>query len=477
MTVKAMLVALISAVALALLDAAATKCPDGSTPQKVTTQIAASDDDAEEAVPGSTGGDLAVGSLYSTSSDIELGYDNDKYEGNQYVGLRFPRVAVPMGSLVHRAHVAFVVDAVGDCCNETFDVTVKMQKIANAPSLAGQPAGYLSAMYSGNATSGSVTYAPEVDEAIGDAASTPDLSALVQEVLGQDGWASGNAMLVLFGEATGNSEAHSREYESFDGAGGSAPSLVIEYCPMAVDPCPGGAAPKLAIARVAAAADDVEEAVPGATSGTVAVGELYTSSSDIELGYDKDKYTGNQYVGLRFTGLDMPASADVKSARVKFWVDAAGSCCEGDLSVTVKMQKAADAPAFTGQSSGYLDTLYTTGATAAEVTYTPEVDGAGDVHQPRYTPDLKDLLQEVVGLTQWAPGNAVVALFAPGTAGTAESNSREYESFDADPSMAASLVVEYCPPQGRITGSTSSALRSGLVGGLVTFSLIALHLC
>jgi len=468
-----------AAVSTTAAPSAATVCPDGSSPSSVTTRITASDDDAEEAVPGSTAGSLAVGDLYNSSSDIELGFDSDKYTGNQYIGLRFPGVAVPKNVYVHRAHVAFVVDAVGDCCNETFEISVKMQKVANAPSFAGKGSSYLHGLYTGNATSGMVTYSPAKDEAVGDAATTADLSALVQEVVGQPGWASGNAMVVLFGGSTGTTEAHSREYESFDGASGSAPALVIEYCPVVTTSCPGGASPGVATARVAALADDVEEAMPGATAGSVAVGELYSTSSDIELGYDKDKYEGKQYVGLRFDGVGVPAGATVQDARIKFWVDAAGSCCDGDLNVTVKMQKAANAAAFAGQSSGYLHNLYTSGATGAEVTYTPQVDTASDVHQPRYTANLKDAVQEVLGVSGWASGNAMAALIAPSAGGSTEANSREYESFDTDPNYAASMYVVYCPSSG--TASTTAIGRAaadfapslGTAGSALALLLVA----
>lgn len=452
---------------------AATECPDGNMPTTLTIPIASGEDDVEESVPGATPDELSAGALYVPSSDMELGYDNDQYEGNQYMGLRFTNVAVPPGSYIHQARVAFIVDAVGSCCNESFDITVKMQKTPNAPSFDNSTIGLLDDMFTSGATTASKTYTPELDVSVGDDASTPDLSDLVQEVVDQTGWASGNAMVVLFGDSTGSTEAQSREYESYNGDSSSAPSLVIEYCALAAPTCDDGSAPTVVSAWVSASGDDAEEAIAGATGGDVAVGELYTTSSDIELGYDDDKYTGNQYVALRFPGVSVPQGSVVQDARVKFWVDAAGSCCDAALSVTAKMQKVADAPVLTGQASGYLADMYSTGATSAEITYTPEVDNAADVHQPRYTPDLSAAVQEVVDQASWASGNAMVAIFGDAT-GNAEANSREYESYDTDPHLAPSIYIAYCPAPagGSSPGSADTAGHLAASSSLLAIPLL-----
>ena len=64
--------------------------------------------------------------------------------------------------------------------------------------------------------------------------------------------------------------------------------------------------------RVAASTDDVEES---------ATGGMTMGSSDLELVFDGS----NQTVGLRFTGLAIPAGATVSHAHVQFRVDEAQS--------------------------------------------------------------------------------------------------------------------------------------------------------
>jgi hypothetical protein len=44
---------------------------------------------------------------------------------------------------------------------------------------------------------------PEVSGVVGDTLYTPDISAIVREIIGLDGWASGNAMCIMFGHTSG----------------------------------------------------------------------------------------------------------------------------------------------------------------------------------------------------------------------------------------------------------------------------------
>ncbi|CAE8693089.1 unnamed protein product [Polarella glacialis] len=454
---------------------AATPCPGGETPTTVTALIQAAADDAEESDEAATAGTHAVGQLYETSSDIELGYDNDKYIGNQYVGLRFAQVNVPANSYVHTAHIAFIVDAIGDCCNETFDITVKMQKSTDASVFTGQSNAYLRSLWTGVSTTASMTYSPVLDDTVGALVTTPDISHIVQEVVGQADWQANKAMVVLFGGSTGSTEQHSREYESYNTSPDQAPKLVITYCPILVV-CLDDSYLTIATVKVGSSTDDAEEAVPGSTAGTVA---RSASSSDLWLGY------GSQIVGLRFPVVHVPQGANVLGAVVKFWVDDAGACCNADLNVTAKMALATNQPSFASQASGYLNTLYTTGSTSAEVTYTPPIDT--DVHQPRYSADLTVLAQEVVDQSGWVHGKAMAVLFGNNT--FTEDASREYVSFDTDPNLAPGLVVLYCSSAAAATttaaaGSAAagpagfgfSSGASGAAAGVLTgFLLLAFH--
>jgi hypothetical protein len=80
---------------------------------------------------------------------------------------------------------------------------------------------------------------------------TADISSIIQEIIDQDGWAAGNAMVVLFSDNPANPSQGTREADSFDGDSSTAPLLHIEYSvKYATEPNPpdggtGGPAPLL----------------------------------------------------------------------------------------------------------------------------------------------------------------------------------------------------------------------------------------
>eukprot|EP00445_Apocalathium_hangoei_P064536 CAMPEP_0204113472 /NCGR_PEP_ID=MMETSP0361-20130328/3674_1 /ASSEMBLY_ACC=CAM_ASM_000343 /TAXON_ID=268821 /ORGANISM="Scrippsiella Hangoei, Strain SHTV-5" /LENGTH=302 /DNA_ID=CAMNT_0051063837 /DNA_START=57 /DNA_END=961 /DNA_ORIENTATION=- len=299
-----------------------------------------------------------------------------------------------------------------------------MQRAADAAAFDGQPKQYLKSIFENSSTSAKTTYMPPVDTEVHVPRDTPDLKQMVQEIVDLPGWAPGNAMAVLFGNPTGTSDAHSREYESFNGEPTMAPSLVVSFCQAPpVVTCPDGRAVQTVTIMISASGDDVEESIANTTN------PLYTTSSDLELGSDYENYY-KQIIGLRFPQVRVPTGATVTSAFVRFYVDAVGSCCNESFSVTMAMQRAADAAAFNGQPKQYLKSIFENSSTSARTTYMPPVDT--EVHVPRDTPDLKQMVQEIVDLPGWAPGNAMAVLFGNPT-GTSDAHSREYESFNGEP--------------------------------------------
>ncbi|CAE8615489.1 unnamed protein product [Polarella glacialis] len=198
-----------------------------------------------------------------------------------------------------------------------------MQKSTNASVFTNQGNAYLRSLWTGVSTTASMTYSPVLDDTVGALVTAPDISHIVQQVVGQADWQANKAMVVLFGGSTGSTEQQRREYESYNTSPDQAPKLVITYCP--IPACSDGSYPTIATARVGSSTDDAEEAVPGSTNSKTNVSELYIDSSDLWLG------SGNQIVGLRFPVVHVPQGAFVLAAVVKFWVDDAGSCCNADL--------------------------------------------------------------------------------------------------------------------------------------------------
>jgi len=172
-----------------------------------SSQINNSSDDAEES---------PVGIVRLNSSDLELVLDG---ENSQTVGMRFNHVRVPQGAVISSAYLEFHVDEVN---TGSIDLIIAAQASANAPTFT-TSSGNISSRIK---TNESVNWNSEVDWLdVGSLQQSPDISLVVQEVVNQWSWTSGNALVVII---TGSSSGK-RVAESFDGSELDAPRLVIEY--------------------------------------------------------------------------------------------------------------------------------------------------------------------------------------------------------------------------------------------------------
>jgi hypothetical protein len=172
--------------------------------------------------------------------------------------------------------------------------------------------------------------------------------------------------------------------------------------------------------RISSGNDDVEENKSGIIS---------LNSTDIELAYDNYQ-TGNQTIGLRFTGCNIPQGARISSAFVQFTVDEASS---GTTNLTVRGHDADNSPAFTDSN---FDVSNRTN-TAAVVTWAPSSwspIGASGLSQR--SNDLKTIIQEIVNRAGWEANNALTLLITG-------SGRRVSEAYEGSASTAAVLQVTY----------------------------------
>lgn len=191
------------------LALACTLCSGASLADTITfsKRISSGADDVEE---------RASGSMYTTSSDIELVYDGG---GNQTIGLRFRDIAVPQGATITNAYIQFTVD---ETHSTATSVTLRAEATDSSPAFS-------SASYnvsSRNTTSAFVNWQPPAWTQVGAAGAdqrTPNLKNVIQEVVNRAGWQSGNELSVII---TGSGE---RVAESYNGSSSKAPQLTIEY--------------------------------------------------------------------------------------------------------------------------------------------------------------------------------------------------------------------------------------------------------
>jgi bacillopeptidase F len=180
--------------------------------------------------------------------------------------------------------------------------------------------------------------------------------------------------------------------------------------------------------RVGAGPDDAEERPSGSVS---------LSSSDLELVRDRD----DQTVGMRFAGVEVPARATITSAWIELQVDEATS---EPTSLTIAGQATGNAPPFGTTARDVSGRART--AARVEWRDVPPWTTVGDRHR---SPDVADVVQEIVDRDDWAPGNAL-ALIVTGT------GRRVAEAWDGDRAGAPLLHVDWAMPARLPTTTTST---------------------
>ena len=165
-------------------------------------------DDAEEG---------AEGSMYLTSSDLELIHQSQG--GDQVIGLHFADIRIPKGAKIKKAYLQFTVD---EPSSEKTDLIIQAELGVNPQGFRA----FKQNISSRQKTVASVKWSPEAWKLVGERSEkqrTPDLAALIQEVIVQPGWQEGNALVFII------SGSGQRVAESYDGDARGAPRLYIEF--------------------------------------------------------------------------------------------------------------------------------------------------------------------------------------------------------------------------------------------------------
>lgn len=181
----------------------------------ISRQVITDNDDAEQKI---SDGNVNVG-----SNDLQLTMDGSN---NQIVGIRFTNLTIPVGATITNAYITFTSK---DDKSGATSISMKCQAADNAPtftttnsSISARPTTLSFADWSNiPAWTKDNTY------------NTPDLSSVVQEVVGRSGWSSGNSIVFII---TGSGE---RKAYSYDGSSTKAPVLTITYITQPPCTCSG----------------------------------------------------------------------------------------------------------------------------------------------------------------------------------------------------------------------------------------------
>ena len=247
------------------LDIVTATAAVGST--SINRQVASQANNAEE--------QLSSGNII-TASQIDM-------NPNQTNGMRFDSISIPAGATILDARIVFTAR---NSDSSSVDLTFHGQLTSNAPAFSTSCSGCYD-VSSRPRTSASVTWNPG-SWGTNNEYPSDDLSPVVQEIVNQGTWVSGNAMAFV----QTNGGAGQRRAYTYNGSSSRAAKLEITY----------------------------------ATSVT---------SDDL-------------IVGLRFQGIGIPQGATVTSAVIEFWPAAVNS---GLTDIRIFGEDSTNAPAFTATAS------------------------------------------------------------------------------------------------------------------------------
>ena len=149
------------------------------------------------------------------SGDLEMTEDKDQ----QTVGIRFAAVDVPSGATITNAYVQFTAE---DQDSGFTDLLIR----AESTAMASQFIKSSFDLSTRDVTTAALSWQPVEWGTIGEASvdqRTPDVAALLQEVIDLSGWSNGNPVALII---TGSGV---RSAESFNGDAAAAPLLHVEY--------------------------------------------------------------------------------------------------------------------------------------------------------------------------------------------------------------------------------------------------------
>ncbi len=219
-----------------LLCLAATVSLLGSSPVSgaaLDLRVATGNDDAEEHL--NAGMDL-------TSSDLEIPYEDEGAPATdeQLIGMRWS-VPLAKDAVLQKAYIEFVLKEVkGSGTNDApVNVVIEGQLAPNPPAFTSAAKNITNRPR----TKAQVKWTLPPGLAVEAKLQTPDVLPIIKELLSQDGWASGNAMVLIIRDDKDKPSTGLRTVYTNNGAAAKAPLLHLDvFVPQATKPDPADGA-------------------------------------------------------------------------------------------------------------------------------------------------------------------------------------------------------------------------------------------
>jgi len=328
---------------------------------------------------------------------------NDLELGDKGCVMRFQNVTIPQGSSITNAYIQFTVHVVN---SEPTSVEI-WGELNNNPAtftdgsvdIPTKRIPITSKVYWNNVPQWGVAGDS------GFAQQTPDISTIIEEIVGLGSWTSSDSIAIYIDGTVGRRVARAWKWADANGQD-VAPLLHIEYATGSID------------VPVSDNNDDVEERTDGS---------MYLTSPDLDI-----LNTTDRGMGIRFQNIQVSQGVQITKAYIEFVAHNEGAATLSDpASMVINGEATDDAWIF----SSTVNDLSSRPLTNQNVTWDPVP--AWDLDQTYQTPDISAIVQEIVGRSGWMSGNSLAFIFTHGTGW------RVSYSFDTDPTKAAVLHIEY----------------------------------
>ena len=344
------------------------------------SRVRTSASDAEE--------NLTDNSVTLNGNVLSMGVD--AYTPNdQATGFVFPELDIPQGSKIVSATIEFNARLDGD---DDAKLEIRAQNVDDAVDYTNDS----QAISGRKPMSAAVRWKPEAWTSNG-FYETPDLSAIVEDVIERDGWCGGNALNIVVTGANGNKGSRSAKSTRFDPD--NAPLLKVRYDATGI-PTGKGCVEKLVSTTVYDRYGDAVEFTTRSGSYEGYVGRTYD-----ELAIPR--YFGGGYdsvTALRFEGLRLPAGAEITDARLILQP----SRSEDGTRPTVRIRAhdVGDAPTIGGGRRAITSLPRTDASVSWQLPDTIE-------DQPVSSGDIAPVIRELLGHSDWDANSAVTLLLEP----------------------------------------------------------------
>ena len=171
-------------------------------------------------------------------------------------------------------------------------------------------------------------------------------------------------------------------------------------------------------------------------------------SSDLELTYDAPN-SATQIVGLRYEGLTIPQGSTIESAYIDFQCDETSS---GATDLTFWLEDIDNAGNLT--SNNYDLSNRTKTSSSVDWNNVPAWTTAGNIYS---TPDLANIIQEVIDRSGWISGNAITVLIEGTGSRTAENSNNGAASLHITFTETGNTETCYAIAQGGNAGTGGNA--------------------